>query len=89
MSASSLARQTEPKVPVAAQPSGFDLARVRAEFPILRAQVNGKPLAYLDNGASSQMPQPVIDRLIRYRTTEHANIHRGVHYLSETATAAY
>jgi cysteine desulfurase/selenocysteine lyase len=89
MSASSLARQTQPEVPVAAQPSGFDLERVRAQFPILRAQVNGKPLAYLDNGASSQMPQPVIDRLIRYRTTEHANIHRGVHYLSETATAAY
>jgi len=67
----------------------FDLARVRAEFPILRLKVNGKPLAYLDNAASSQMPQPVLDRLIRYQTQEHANIHRAVHYLSETATAAY
>jgi cysteine desulfurase / selenocysteine lyase len=88
MSTSSLARQQQAE-PQAATPAGFDLASVRAEFPILRAQVNGKPLAYLDNGASSQMPLPVIDRMIRYRTSEHANIHRGVHYLSETATAAY
>src|SRR5215211_3639014 len=89
MSTSSLARQQVPEMRDPSQPAGFDLARVRADFPILRSQVNGKPLAYLDNGASSQMPQPVIDRLIRYRTSEHANIHRGVHYLSETATAAY
>jgi len=88
MSTSSLARQVSETQNVL-QPEGFDLARVRADFPILRGQVNGKPLAYLDNGASSQMPQQVIDRLIRYRTSEHANIHRGVHYLSETATAAY
>src|SRR3982751_2726987 len=88
MSTASLARQ-QPAAHLAVQPTGFDLTRVRAQFPILRSQVNGKPLAYLDNGASSQMPQPVIDRLIRYRTCEHANIHRGVHYLSEVATAAY
>jgi cysteine desulfurase/selenocysteine lyase len=68
---------------------GFDLPRVRSDFPILRLKVNGKPLAYLDNAASSQMPQPVLDRLIRYQTQEHSNIHRAVHYLSETATAAY
>ncbi|HYK15298.1 MAG TPA: aminotransferase class V-fold PLP-dependent enzyme, partial [Burkholderiales bacterium] len=49
----------------------------------------GKPLVYLDNAASSQMPQPVIDRLVRYQTSEHANIHRGVHHLSEVATGAY
>jgi cysteine desulfurase/selenocysteine lyase len=67
----------------------FDLARVRADFPILSLQVNGKPLAYLDNAASAQMPRPVIDRLLQYQTREHANIHRAVHYLSETATAAY
>jgi cysteine desulfurase / selenocysteine lyase len=67
----------------------FDLARVRADFPILKLIVNGKPLAYLDNSASAQMPQQVIDRLVRYQTHEHANIHRAVHYLSETATAAY
>jgi cysteine desulfurase/selenocysteine lyase len=67
----------------------FDLARVRSEFPILSLKVNGKPLAYLDNAASAQMPRPVIERLVHYQTHEHANIHRGVHYLSETATAAY
>ncbi|MDN5835949.1 MAG: cysteine desulfurase [Nitrosospira sp.] len=67
----------------------FDVEQIRADFPILRLQVNGKPLVYLDNAASSQMPQPVIDRLVRYQTTEHANINRGVHYLSETATAEY
>src|SRR5665647_1640751 len=69
--------------------AAFDVARVRADFPILKLTVAGKPLVYLDNAASSQMPQPVIDRLLRYQTTEHANIHRAVHYLSETATTAY
>jgi cysteine desulfurase/selenocysteine lyase len=83
MTSSSSARQ-------AVQPTGaFDVERMRADFPILKLKVNGKPLVYLDNAASSQMPQQVIDRLVRYQTTEHANIHRGVHYLSETATAAY
>jgi cysteine desulfurase/selenocysteine lyase len=67
----------------------FDVARIRAEFPILKLRVAGKPLVYLDNAASSQMPQTVIDRLVRYQTSEHANIHRAVHYLSETATTAY
>jgi len=69
--------------------AGLDVARLRSDFPILRLKVNGNPLAYLDNAASSQMPQPVLDRLIRYQTQEHSNIHRAVHYLSETATAAY
>ena len=67
----------------------FDVERIRADFPILKLQIDGKPLVYLDNAASSQMPQPVIDRLVRYQTSEHANIHRAVHYLSETATAEY
>ena len=67
----------------------FDVEQVRADFPILHIKVEGKPLVYLDNAASSQMPQPVIDRLVRYQTTEHANIHRAVHTLSERATAAY
>jgi cysteine desulfurase/selenocysteine lyase len=67
----------------------FDVERIRAEFPILGITVAGKPLVYLDNAASSQMPQPVIDRLLRYQTSEHANINRAVHYLSETATAEY
>ena len=69
---------------------GLDVARIRADFPILsEVKVHGKPLVFLDNAASSQMPRQVIDRLVRYQTHEHANIHRGVHYLSETATAAY
>ncbi|HET7157444.1 MAG TPA: cysteine desulfurase [Burkholderiales bacterium] len=67
----------------------FDAERLRADFPILKLNVNGKPLIFLDNAASSQMPQPVIDRLVRYQTSEHANIHRAVHYLSEKATAEY
>ncbi len=69
--------------------AAWDVGRVRADFPILAIRVNGKPLVYLDNAASSQMPQPVIDRLVKYQTSEHANIHRAVHYLSETATAEY
>ncbi len=69
--------------------SAFDVERIRADFPILQLQIDGKPLVYLDNAASSQMPQQVIDRLVRYQTREHANINRAVHYLSETATAEY
>ena len=67
----------------------MDVEAIRADFPILSLEVNGKPLVFLDNAASSQMPQPVIDRLVRYQTSEHANIHRAVHYLSEKATAEY
>ncbi len=67
----------------------FPVERIRADFPILALEIGGKPLAYLDNAASSQMPQPVIDRMVRYQTTQHANVNRGVHYLSETATAAF
>jgi cysteine desulfurase/selenocysteine lyase len=67
----------------------FDLQRIRKDFPILELTVHGKPLAYLDNAASAQMPQQVLDRLIRYQTREHANVHRAVHTLSEVATAAY
>ena len=66
-----------------------DFARIRRDFPILDLEVNGKPLVFLDNAASSQMPRPVMDRWVRYQSSEHANIHRAVHYLSETATAAY
>ena len=83
----SSAASARPQTHLAA--SSLDLARLRSEFPVLRTKVNGRPLVYLDNAASAQMPQPVLDRLIRYQTTEHANIHRGVHHLSEVATAAY
>ena len=67
----------------------FNVARVRADFPILKAEVRGKPLSYLDNGATSQKPQGVIDAINRYYALENSNIHRGVHYLSEQATDAY
>ncbi|HWQ39151.1 MAG TPA: cysteine desulfurase [Burkholderiales bacterium] len=73
----------------ARKPELLDVEQIRADFPILAVKVKGKPLAYLDNAASSQMPRQVIERLVRYQSAEHANIHRGVHYLSETATAAY
>ena len=70
--------------------TALELERFRADFPILaNVRVHGKPLVFLDNAASSQMPQPVIDRMVHYRTWEHANIHRGVHYLSQKATEAY
>jgi cysteine desulfurase / selenocysteine lyase len=69
--------------------SSYDVERIRADFPILDLRIGGKPLVYLDNAASSQMPRQVIDRLVRYQTTQHANVNRGVHYLSETATAEY
>jgi cysteine desulfurase/selenocysteine lyase len=76
--------------PAARPASPLDVERLRADFPILaNVRPHGKPLAYLDNGASSQMPQPVIDRMVRYRQFEHANIHRGVHTLSQVATEAY
>jgi len=67
----------------------FDVGAVRRDFPILATQVRGKPLVYLDNGATSQKPQSVIDILSRYYAAENSNIHRGVHYLSEQATAEY
>jgi cysteine desulfurase/selenocysteine lyase len=67
----------------------FDVLRLREDFPILKQKVHGKPLVYFDNGATSQKPQAVIDTLDRYYSTDNSNIHRGVHALSERATAAY
>ena len=67
----------------------LDVARIRKDFPILKQKVHGKPLVYLDNAATSQKPQVVIDTLVRYYTTENSNVHRGVHYLSEQATQDY
>lgn len=69
--------------------SSLDLAAIRAEFPILSRQVNERPLVYLDNAATTQKPQAVIDRIARYYTYENANIHRGVHTLSQDATDDY
>ncbi|WP_309894164.1 cysteine desulfurase [Archangium sp.] len=67
----------------------FDVARVRADFPILHQEVRGRPLVYLDSAATTQKPQAVIDALVRYYTHDNANVHRGVHALSERSTAAY
>ncbi|MDQ3073317.1 MAG: cysteine desulfurase [Bacteroidota bacterium] len=67
----------------------FDVARVREDFPILREKMHGKPLVYFDNAATSQKPHAVIDRLVRYYTTENSNVHRAFYQLSEKATEAY
>ena len=67
----------------------WDVDRIREDFPVLRQTVNGKPLVYLDNAASSQVPQVVVERGSAYLEHEHSNIHRGVHYLSVKATTAY
>jgi cysteine desulfurase / selenocysteine lyase len=69
--------------------ANYDVHRIRGDFPILRRHVRGKPLVYLDNAATTQKPQAMIDRIVRYYTEENSNVHRGVHYLSEIATAAY
>ncbi len=80
----------EPRLHVVKPASaGFDVARVRAEFPILRQLVHGRPLVYLDNAATTQKPTAVIETLNHYYRLDNANIHRGVHTLSERATAAY
>ena len=67
----------------------LDIQKIRADFPILKEQVNGKPLAYFDNAATSQTPQVVIDTIVDYYSRYNANIHRGVHTLSQVATDAY
>lgn len=67
----------------------WDVERVREDFPVLAQMVNGKPLVYLDNAASAQVPRIVIERGAKYLREEHSNIHRGVHYLSQRATSAY
>ena len=82
------AANTAPWPRPAAQPD-FDVYRVRADFPILGRKIQGKPLVYLDNAATTQKPQAVIDAIIRYYTAENSNIHRGVHTLSEQATESY
>jgi cysteine desulfurase / selenocysteine lyase len=66
-----------------------DFARIRKDFSVLGREVNGKPLVYLDNAASSQMPARVAERIDRYHRLEHANVHRGIHTLSQTATDYY
>ena len=67
----------------------FDIQKIRADFPILKREVYGKRLVYLDNAATTQKPQMVIDAIVDYYTKNNSNIHRGVHYLSQLATSAY
>ncbi|MFI0395354.1 cysteine desulfurase [Paracoccus jiaweipingae] len=67
----------------------YDVEQIRADFPILSRQVNGKPLVYLDNGASAQKPRVVIDAMTRAYEDEYSNVHRGLHYLSNLATEKY
>src|SRR6266536_4973191 len=71
------------------QSGRWDVERIREDFPVLRQTVNGKPLVYLDNAASSQVPQVVIQRTSIYHEQKHSTIHRGVQYLSQKATTAY
>jgi len=73
----------------AATSLAFDVEAVRRDFPILRRSVHGKPLVYLDNAATTQKPQVVLDAIASYYTDTNANVHRGVHLLSELATEAY
>jgi cysteine desulfurase/selenocysteine lyase len=72
--------------PRTVETGGFDVERARLDFPILQTAVDGKPLAFLDNAATSQKPESVIQAVDRYYRTQNANIHRGVYRLSQTAT---
>jgi len=72
-----------------APPASFDVRKIREDFPILKQKVHGKPLVYLDNAATSQKPQAVIDALLHFYLVDCANIHRGVYLLSERSTQAY
>jgi cysteine desulfurase/selenocysteine lyase len=74
---------------LAPSPVTYDVEAIRRDFPILSRSVHGKPLVYLDNAATTQKPNAVIDRIVRYYREENANVHRGVHHLSEIATTAY
>ena len=67
----------------------FDVTRIRADFPILSREVYGKPLVYLDNAASAQKPKVVLDAMMNSMTAEYANVHRGLHFLSNAATQAF
>ena len=71
------------------QSMAFDVQAIRRDFPILHQEINGKPLAYLDNGASAQKPQSVLDAMDRYYREMHSNVHRGAHTLGDRATAAF
>ena len=74
---------------VMSEPTPYDVERIRADFPVLAVRPYGKPLVYLDNAASAQKPQAVIDRISRAYATEYANVHRGLHFLANAATDAF
>jgi len=67
----------------------YDLEAIRAEFPVLSQKVHGKPLVYLDNGASAQKPKVLLETIKRAYAEEYANVHRGLHYLSNLSTANF
>ncbi|MDX1315459.1 MAG: aminotransferase class V-fold PLP-dependent enzyme, partial [Eudoraea sp.] len=69
--------------------SGLDITAIREDFPILKREIHGRPLVYLDNAATSQTPKQVMDVIVDYYSRYNANIHRGVHTLSQEATDAY
>ena len=75
------------QMPVVLSPS--EIEKIRRDFPILSVKAHGKPLIYFDNAATSQKPQSVIDALVKYYSTTNANIHRGIHYLSQKASQQY
>src|SRR3954469_20208850 len=80
-----LSNPVEPKT----RTRDYDVRAIRSQFPILRQKFHGKPLIYLDNGASTQKPQSVIDAITRYYSQQNSNIHRGVYELSQIATDLY
>ena len=89
MTTSGIVKETSPVAVQEARPGGFDVRKIREDFPILKQTVHGKPLVYLDNAATAQTPQAVIEAVERFYLAQCANIHRGVHLLSERSTAEY
>ena len=89
MTTSGATKEASPVAVQEAQPGGFDVWKIREDFPILKQTVHGKPLVYLDNAATAQTPQVVIEAVERFYLTQCANIHRGIHLLSERSTADY
>src|SRR5688572_5444003 len=84
-----MVRQESGRHPMSQVKFGFDVEKVRKDFPILSQKVYGKPLVYLDNAATAQTPQSVVDAICRFYTEECSNIHRGVHQLSVRATNSF
>ncbi len=88
MAANSVPFELHPRI-AGAGITGYDVEKIRRDFPILQQQIHGHPLVYLDNAATSQKPRAVIDAISHYYERGNANIHRGVHFLSEHATSEH